>query len=132
MICLVLPTHENGRRLGKDETATREPVKSDLILYDWATGSRYARAIRIAELHGLDSYSPDVLKPLADPVLVKVTGRGFLLVGVEIETTSQDVSLEHAQGWWCQPVFGTPRSLPAIFDAVGKRLEFDSSGHLKK
>lgn len=132
MICLVMQTHQAGVRLTKEELAATAPAKGDLILFERAAKSTaFERAIRTAELKGIETYTPDVFTPLFDPVLVRMTMRGFLIVGMQSRAENGRAVL-YAQGWWCQPAPGATRELRASRGPDGRFLEFDGCGNVKK
>ena len=41
----------------------------------------------------------ELLPPLLDRVMVRITDSGFLRVGLDIESTGERIA-EHSQGWW--------------------------------
>ncbi len=104
MLFAVVQTHRKGVRLSREEIRTATPVVGNLLLSDWLQGNASNRAIRIANLkHATVEYHPSLLKPIFDPVLVRMTKMGFLLVGTERRLEGAD-SVESVQGWWCLAV----------------------------
>jgi hypothetical protein len=106
MLLSVVQTRRNGARLTREEIEARAPVVGRLTIYDWREGNSAGRALRVARLnHPTISYSPELLLPLLDPALVRMTDAGFLLVGYEIESAGDRVA-EHLQGWWVRALEG--------------------------
>ena len=93
-------TRRNGARFTREEIEVSTPVVGRLTICDWREGNSACRALRVARLnHPTISYSPELLLPLLEPALVRMTDAGFLLVGYEIESAGDRVA-EHVQGWW--------------------------------
>lgn len=95
-----------GRRLSRAEIQASTPLVGDLVIRDLpAAGNSWRRAMRCADL--LDESSPQarrtLLRPLFDPVLVRVTPTSMLLMGHELEVV-EGVIHEHVQGWLLRPV----------------------------
>jgi hypothetical protein len=54
--------------------------------------------LRVARIHHPTiNYNPELLLPLLDPAIVRMTESGFLLIGFEIETLPDDQTAEHVQ-----------------------------------
>lgn len=101
MLFSVVETHRQGIRLSRDEIRAAEPIVGQLEIHDWLEGSAARRAIRVARLHHPTlNYHPQLLSPMFDPMIVKMTAQGFLLVGTQIHATGQGESAEALQGWW--------------------------------
>lgn len=101
MLFAVVQTHRHGVRLSRDEIRAAEAIVGKLEITDWLQGSAAGRAIRVAKLtHPTVDYFPQLLNPLFDPRIVRMTGQGFLLVGLQIHTDGQMKAIEAAQGWW--------------------------------
>lgn len=104
MLFAVVQTHRNGVRFSREEIRTATPVVGNLLLSDWLQGNASNRAIRIAKLmHATVEYHPTLLQPIFDPVLVRMSKIGFLLVGTERCLDGADC-VESVQGWWCRAV----------------------------
>lgn len=110
MICHVLTTAIDGRRLSRDEQSQRSPVVGNLVIRDWTGSNGFKRAVRIAELKSVVSWTPDALKPLFDPSVVKMTDSGFLIVGTELDCRGGEM-FETLQGWWCRPSINAAENL---------------------
>lgn len=97
-----------GRRLTRGEIESASPVVGDLAIRDLpAARNGVRRAIRYADL--IDFANPSLarplLRPLFDPVVVRVTPTAMLLMGHEID--AQDgVIHEHVQGWLLRSIEG--------------------------
>jgi hypothetical protein len=50
--------------------------------------------------HTSISYQADLLLPIFEPVMIRMTDAGVLLIGWQIETQPDSRTAEHAQGWW--------------------------------
>ncbi len=101
MLFSVVQTRLSGVRLTREEIAAVAPLVGRLSIHDWLTGNTAGRALRVATLrHPTTSYHTDLLLPIFDPVMVRMTGEGFLLVGWQIETLPDNRTAEHSQGWW--------------------------------
>ena len=97
---------DQGRRLSRAEIQAATPLVGDFVIRDLpASGNGWRRAMRCADL--LDESSPQarrtLLRPLFDPVLVRVTPTSMLLLGHELEVV-EGVIHEHVQGWLLRPV----------------------------
>ncbi len=100
MLFAVIETHRQGVRLSREEIRAAEPIVGQLEITDWPHGNAFRRAVRVANLrHPAIDYYPALLTPLFDPVIVRMTSQGFLLVGVQIHATDTG-TFETTQGWW--------------------------------
>jgi hypothetical protein len=73
-----------------------------LKVFDWREGNSSRRALRVAELKhpsALGTHA-DPIRPLFDPVLVRVNERGMVLMGFENRVLANGELVEYAQGWW--------------------------------
>ncbi len=101
MLFSVVETHRQGVRLTREAIRAAEPIVGQLEITDWLEGSAFGRALRVARLkHPTLSYHPELRHPLFDPQIVRMTGQGFLLIGIQIHTNEQLKAIEAAQGWW--------------------------------
>lgn len=101
MLFAVVQPHSQGVRLPRAEIRAAEPIIGQLEITDWLEGSAAGRAIRIARLkHPQLNHHPQLLNPLFDPQIVRMTTLGFLLVGMQVHVTSEGQATETAQGWW--------------------------------
>lgn len=106
MLFAVVQTHRKGVKLSRDEIRAATPVIGNLILSDWREGNAANRAIRVATLkHPKIEYYPALLQPIFDPVLVRMTSVGFLIVGMEYRPEG-DETIETVQGWWVRFIDG--------------------------
>lgn len=102
MLFSIVKTHQKGVRLTRAEVLAAMPTVGNLVLSDWLQGNAANRAIRVANLkHPSVEYYPDLLQPLFDPVLVRMTKAGFLLIGNEIHAERGE-TIEFVQGWWAR------------------------------
>ena len=89
--------------LPENELADQPTYSGNLVVTDWTERSVFKRAIRCARLLTVDhSIKVDILPPLFEPVLVKVTGRQITLHGYQIHTW-QGKAVHYAQVWVLQP-----------------------------
>jgi hypothetical protein len=101
MLFSVVQIRRNGVRLTREEIAAAAPLVGRLSIHDWQEGNSSGRALRVATLRQTSSsYQADLLLPIFDPVMVRMTDAGFLLIGWQIETQPDNRTAEHAQGWW--------------------------------
>lgn len=101
MLFHVYETHRNGVKLSRAEILAADPVPGQLLISDWPVGNAEARALRVAYLkHPTSEYHPNQLTPLFDPVIVRMTKEGFLLVGWQVRMIADGETLEFKQGWW--------------------------------
>ncbi len=100
----VLETYRDGVKLARADVLATPPTIGELIVHDWLTGSAENRALRVAYLkHPTISYHPTQLNPLFDPVMVRMTAKGFLMVGWQVKATLEGDRREYKQGWWVTP-----------------------------
>jgi len=105
MLFKVTETHRQGVKLSRAEVLAATPTPGELIVHDWHTGNADNRALRVAYLkHPTVNYHPNQLTPLFDPVVVRMTAKGFLLVGWQVHATPAGDRWEHKQGWWVVPI----------------------------
>ena len=105
MLFAVVQTHRKGVRLSREEIRAATPVVGNLLLSDWLEGNASNRAIRVAKLmHPTVEYYPTLVQTIFDPVLVRMTKVGFLLVGTEYHVDGNGACIECVQGWWCRAV----------------------------
>ena len=101
MLYHVIETYRHGVKLSRTEVLAATPKPGQLVIEDWREGNADNRALRVAYLnHPTISYHPSQLHPLFDPVLVRMTPKGFLLIGWQIHATLEGGRREYKQGWW--------------------------------
>ena len=100
LICL----HRDGVVLPDNELADQLTYHGNLVVTDWPDGSVFKRSIRCARLMTVDhSVKVDMLPPLFEPVLLKITTRQITLHGYQIHTW-QGKAVHYAQVWVLQPM----------------------------
>lgn len=101
MLFHVTETYRQGVKLPRAEVLATPPTPGQLVIDDWREGNADNRALRVAYLmHPVVSYHPNQLHPLFDPVMVRMTPKGFLLIGWQIHVVSVAEIREYKQGWW--------------------------------
>lgn len=98
LICL----NRNGVALTPDEIAESPRYAGNLVIEDWHQGGRFGRFIRQARL--LDMTIPttprDIIPPLFDPQLVKMTDSQMTLQGYQIHADPETgAALQYLQCW---------------------------------
>jgi hypothetical protein len=101
--CRVTLLRREGVRLRRDEWP--EAAVGELCVRDVdAHTNSYRRHLRMAELWEVGLQSRRLLvRPLADPEILRTVDAGFLLAGVELEPKGTRIA-EHRQLWLCFPV----------------------------
>jgi hypothetical protein len=101
----VVQTRRLGRRLTAQAIREAQPIVGELLVSDWREGSSSNRALRVAKLKTTDPLREnDLIHPLFDPVLVRVTADFMVLVGIEVNCDADHEPVDHAQGWLIRPV----------------------------
>lgn len=97
----VVETHINGVEPAHQVVEAAVPIPARLTIKDWHKGNSAHRALRVGTLlHPAANYHTGLLLPISDPVMVRMTDDGFLLVGWQIETLPDNRTAEHSKGWW--------------------------------
>jgi len=94
--------HYNGEVLTPEELADAPRYVGNLIIEDWPQAGMFARHIRQARL--LDMTVPqaphDIIPPLFDPQIVKMTDSLMTLHGYQIHADAETGAVQHhAQVW---------------------------------
>lgn len=83
LICL----YKYGVPLDKDALAESAPHVGNLVIEDWLDGSTFKRPVHYAWLLTETHLIPaDIIPPLFDPVVIKITANQMTLQGYEIGT----------------------------------------------
>lgn len=99
--------HRDGVVLADRELIEAPTYAGNLVVTEWAEGNVFKRAIRCARLLTVEhSVKADVLPPLFEPVLLKITDRQITLHGYQIHTW-QGKAVHYAQVWVLQPGAGS-------------------------
>jgi hypothetical protein len=97
VICL----NRNGVTLTAEEIAESPRYAGNLVIEDWHQGGRFGRFMRQARL--LDMTIPttrDIIPPLFDPQLVKMTANQMTLQGYQIHADpATGATLQFLQCW---------------------------------
>lgn len=100
----VVKLRREGAKIGKEELAESVPLVGDLEISDWPKGNSAKRILRKAELmERTASWKRGLLRPLFDPVIIRMTERWFVLRGYEINS-DQTGTREYMQEWLVRPV----------------------------
>jgi hypothetical protein len=94
--------HHNGIVLTSEELADAPRYVGNLVVEDWPQGGAYGRHIRQARL--LDMTIPstlrDIIPPLFEPQIVKMTENQMTLHGYQIHVDAEIGAIRHyAQSW---------------------------------
>lgn len=99
MLFKLIALHKEGVALSKIEIAELQPHVGNLVIDDWVQGSNFNRAVRRARLLTTDhSVEVDIIPPLFDPEIVKMTRGQMTLHGHQIYTW-QEKAVHYAQVW---------------------------------
>jgi len=94
--------HRNGVVLTPEEVADAPRHIGNLVVEDWPQGGMFARHIRQARLLDMTvSQAPrDIIPPLFDPQLVRMTDSLMTLHGYQIHVDDETGAMRHyAQVW---------------------------------
>jgi hypothetical protein len=94
----------NGARRPSEECRADPGLKGTLTVSDIATGNAERRPLRMASLsepHGVN-LKRQLVAPLFDVELLRITSKGMLLRGFQIDASGK-APVQHAQEWWCEP-----------------------------
>lgn len=101
MLSHVTETYRQGVKLARAEVLAATPKSGQLVIEDWLQGNADSRALRVAYLkHPTIGYHPNQLHPLFAPVLVRMTAKGFLLIGWQVWASGDGDRREYKQAWW--------------------------------
>lgn len=94
-----------GIRRPREDVCRQPPLAGELTVTDWPAGNAAGRALRVAQLreHYGGATLRDIVVPLFDPLLVRMTRTGFVLRGFQYHA-SDGVVREWMQEWWIRPV----------------------------
>jgi hypothetical protein len=95
---------KDGRQLSRDELETSERFTGNFVVEVWTEGNSFTRPIKRARLLSL-TFGPsyDLLPPLFEPDLLKVTDTRMTLRGFEINV-EEGQARQVAQEWLLKPV----------------------------
>lgn len=105
----VVLTRSEGFRLSRQEIEAQTPLVGDLVITDLpASSNSLRRHLRAAYLKqpgsSSSNYAADVLPPIFDPEIVKMTESSMLLVGTALLAREDGKIREVMQGWLCRHV----------------------------
>lgn len=99
MLFKLIALHKEGIVLTKLEIAELQPHVGDLVIDEWVQGSAFNRVVRRARLLTTDhSVQVDIIPPLFDPQLIKMTRGQMILHGHQIHTW-QEKAVHYSQVW---------------------------------
>lgn len=90
----------------RDECLADPGVTGTLSIGDIAIGTAEGRPVRAAQLWeqwGSASKRP-LLPPIFDVQVLRITPRGLLLRGFQIDSRIREAIAHHAQEWWAVPI----------------------------
>lgn len=98
--------YKGGVRRERAELRADPGLVGLLTVRDWPAGNAEGRPLKMAEIHDLQPLSINyparqLTVPLFDVVLLRVTARGLLLRGFQIDS-SNGPPINAAQEWWCE------------------------------
>ena len=113
VFCEIIFLRKNGMRLRQEEWP--EPLRVHLIFADMdARNNNYRRHLRSATLYErYGSTACRTVAVIADPVILRSVGDGWLLAGTEIGV-QEGRTHEHGQLWLCRPTHPDAPPLPAL------------------
>jgi len=95
MICL----YHDGVQIEKDKLAESPAHVGNLVVEDWVEGSAFKRPVRYARLLTSDHLIPsDIIPPLFEPEIIKITGSQMTLQGHQIGTRD-GAAVHYLQAW---------------------------------
>lgn len=96
LICL----YKVGVPLDKDELAESAPHVGNLVIEDWVDGSTFRRPVRYARLltKSHHQFPADILPPLFEPTVIKMTATQMTLQGYQIGTRD-GAAVHFMQSW---------------------------------
>lgn len=95
LICL----YKDGVPIDKDALAKSAPHVGNLVIEDWLEGSVFKRPVRYARLLTETHQIPaDIIPPLFEPAVIKMTANQFTLQGYQIGTRD-GASVHYMQSW---------------------------------
>jgi hypothetical protein len=111
MLFQLLCLHNKGIALGNDELAKAPRYTGNLVVEDWREGNASGRALRMAKFLDTKFFGHNVcrelLPPLFEPALVKMTDKQMMLHGYVIGVEDRVVA-HYTQYWVLQMVDAMP------------------------
>lgn len=94
---------QDGRHLSRDELDGAPRLQGSLIVDTWVEGSVFKRPVQRARLRGAGfGEPPDLLAPIFEPFLLKVTEDRMVLRGVQM-LSGGGVTRQVVQEWMVRP-----------------------------
>lgn len=91
--------YKDGVPLDKDGLAESPAHVGNLVIEDWVEGSTFKRPVRYARLLTETHMIPaDIIPPLFEPSIVKMTANQMTLVGYQIGTCD-GATVHYMQSW---------------------------------
>ena len=105
MLYKLLCLHKEGVPLSKLELSQSETHAGNLVIDEWGEGNAFNRTVRRARLLTTDhNVQVDILPPLFEPMLVKMTGQRMTLHGYQIHNW-RGKAVHYAQVWLLKPTW---------------------------
>lgn len=99
MLCRMICLYQDGVQIDKDKLAESPSFTGNLVVEDWIEGSAFKRPVRQARLLTETHLIPsDIIPPLFEPDVIKITGSQMTLQGHQIGTRD-GVAVHYMQAW---------------------------------
>lgn len=94
MLVEMVMLRHGGAKLTREQLRARTPVRGELSLFE-------RRQIRMASVLPEGKRLPDTIPTLEEPLLTRIRGESFVLVGYESFHVRGETK-RYAQAWWCR------------------------------
>lgn len=97
--------HE-GQRIAREQARAAAPIVGDLTIGDLVAENSSGRPLRratLTESYGTNRIRRDLISPLFDVAILRMTDSGFVLRGFEISSPRAGETREARQEWWARP-----------------------------
>lgn len=101
----IVELFSEGIRLPRESVLDRAPVVGELTVDIMATevfsGQRQVSAARLQIAYGARRIMADIIPPLFQVSLLRMTSGGFVLRGIQLSNSSEGIR-QFAQEWWAR------------------------------